>query len=84
MVNTVILALGHTYPVIMETHQILGLWQQDNSRILSASELILPEHSLSGVAFGTKWSVLCSQMKDSNGFSQQDWENTADTSVIIP
>lgn len=52
MVNMVTLAWRHAYPVMMETCQILGLWQQDNSRIPPTGELILPEHSLPGLAFG--------------------------------
>lgn len=58
MVGMVAWIWGHTHPAMTDTHHIVGLWQQDNSRVPHAGELILPEHSLPGLAFGTKWLVL--------------------------
>lgn len=47
MVSMVTLTWGHTCPVTTDTHQRVGLWQQDNSRVPPAGgELILPEQSL--------------------------------------
>lgn len=54
MVGMVTLTWGHTYPAMTDTHHIVGLWQQGNSRVPRAGELILPEYSLPGLAFGTK------------------------------